>query len=228
MKSIILNGMKKIIIVGRTNHMLARESTFMNRASIKVFEVDSNEEAYKVHKRQKADLIVAEMNTPGLSGEALCFKIREDRDLCNVSIILVCGEEAAGAALRCRANDVIVAPAGPELFLEKTGRLINVAKRMSLRAPVAVRVEGQHAGGAFLGYTVNVSASGLLFQAEKDIRKGDRIYCSFILPNAVRIASSAEVVRAVDGRYDYDTRNYGIRFLDLPEDLREAIANFVK
>lgn len=73
--------------------------------------------------------------------------------------------------------------------------VVNIPKREYYRAPISIKVNGKYESKPFLCYSENISASGMLFETDKILSKGDMILCSFILPDSTHIISSAEIIR---------------------------------
>jgi two-component system chemotaxis response regulator CheY len=222
--------MKKIIIADEIKSMLERKESFLKRASIKVFNVASNEEALNIHRSEKVDLIITDIDSPGMSGEALCSTIRENGELCKVSIIIVCSENESDfeRCSKCRANAIVTKPVNPEVLLEEAHRLLNVAERTDFRVPIAVKIRGKYKGEAFLGYSENLSVSGMMFESEQVLKKGDVVLCAFLLDDSTHVTTDAEIVRVIKGRTEHDINQYGARFIGLADDFKSAIEAYIK
>jgi c-di-GMP-binding flagellar brake protein YcgR len=115
----------------------------------------------------------------------------------------------------------------PVLF-EKAHCLLSIAQREFFRSPIIVKVKGEHKDEAFFCLSENISASGMLFGTDKTLSNGDSILCSFVLPNSTRIITEAEIVRVVAKMGDFDTNQYGMRFLNIDVEYKSAIELFVR
>ena len=73
--------MKKLLIVGNMQNFMATGKNILNRAEFEIFTATSAEEALDIHKTERADLIITELDLPGMSGDRLCSMLREDEDL---------------------------------------------------------------------------------------------------------------------------------------------------
>lgn len=221
--------MKKILIAEDILRAANKERGLLRRSDIEVLRAGSNREALDIHKEEKADLIVVHLDAGELTGEELCSIIRDDEELRDVSIIVASpegpGDERSG---RCRANSIIKTPlSSPELF-ERASRLLDIPSRATIRVPMGVKVQGAQANSPFVGFAENISATGMLFESEKVLWKGLRLFCSFFLPGDTQVKTEAEVVRVSTGKTEYDILQYGVRFRGLEEDLRAAIEEYVK
>jgi c-di-GMP-binding flagellar brake protein YcgR len=152
--------------------------------------------------------------------------IRKDKALKRVSTLVVCSDKLTEIerCQRCGANDY-VQPLTPTIFLRKATRLLNISERTSYRVIVKVsRKEGDETTHFFCT-SQNVSTSGILLETDRVLNEGDRVTCSFFLPNSVRVVSQGEVVRTVE-RAD-GSSDYGVKFINMSPLLESRIISFV-
>jgi CheY-like chemotaxis protein len=222
--------MKKIILPEAIHRLIRKDRSFLNRRSFRVLASGSNNETLVLHRSEQADLIVTDPATPGLSAEILCEHIRDDEALRRVSIIVVCPRNQADAErwTRCGANALVPSPLNTATFLEEAHRLLHVAIRTDYRAPVAVRLEGEIAHRQFMGFTENVSASGMLFGSETELGEGDMVTCSFHLPDLTSIRARAEIVRVLERHSEHDINLYGVSFSEPSDPSVAAIEAFIQ
>ncbi|HEX8960625.1 MAG TPA: PilZ domain-containing protein [Geobacteraceae bacterium] len=100
-----------------------------------------------------------------------------------------------------------------------------IAPRKNYKVILKATVHGEAQDSAFLCTSQDLSSSGILIETDRDLNKGDRITFSFFLPGASKITADGEMVRSEkkgDG-----TLHYGIRFIDLKEESRQAIEWFI-
>ncbi len=221
---------KKILVVHDIKSVITEGESFFNREHIQILTSSSNEEALSIHKDKQVDLIITDIDSPQMDGKTLCSLIRDDVFLQKVSIIIVYPDIKSAKEMlsQCRANAFIRKPINLSLLSAKAQQLLNIAQRESLRAPVAVKVEGKYKGKPFLCISENISATGMLFQTEKIMHKGDVLACSFFLPNSVHIMTEAEIVRVVRKKTEFDTHHYGIKFSNLKSKDKSQIETYTK
>src|SRR3990172_4411493 len=218
--------MKKILIVDDLRTYIERQKSILSRSDFRIFTAQSSEEALALHKIEKVDLLIVDMDMPVNSGDRLCSIIRNDENLKQVSVILVCNNSAAdiSRAGRCKANAYITKPIHPVEFLEKVGQLLDIPARKSYRVLLKVTVNGMAGSESFFCSSQNISFSGILIETEKAFEKGRRISCSFFLPNSERIITDGEIVRSV--KKSETMYQYGVRYVDLAPKYRAAIDEF--
>jgi len=222
--------MRKIIINKNIKALIDREDNFLNRADLRIFPVDSNEEALVIHRSEKADVIIAELDSQALSGEHFCSTIRDNEELCKVSLIIM--HSGATSEIqrvsRCRANAILEKSIPPAVIIEKARQLLSIPGREAYRSPIGIMVNWDNEQYPALGYSENISITGMRFDSEKSFSKGEIISCWFVLPDSTRVRTAAEIVRIGDKETEHDTNQYGIRFLDLDPAFRTAISDYVR
>jgi CheY-like chemotaxis protein len=222
--------MKRVIIAEDIKKILEEEQNFLRRADVRTFAVSSNAQALALHRAQKADLIIVNLDSPEMGGEILCSLIREDKELRKVSIIILSShtESDAKRCLQCRANASFTSPPHSAILLETIHQLLHIAPRRSLRIPLSIQIDIVSKGRPFIAYSENISVSGMLLYSEAPLFKGDTITCSFYLPDLTHIKVNAEIVRILEKETEHDTNYYGIRFINAGTDCRSAIETFVE
>lgn len=220
---------KRVIIPKSVLPILKEERSFLDRTGIKIFSAASNEEALALHKRERADLIVAVLNDTGMDGIELCAVIRDDSELRKVSIVIICGDTEADheRCLGCSANSFVTSPINMAVFLQEAHQLLNVARRTSFRSPVDLEININSGGEKFGGHSINISSSGMLIETDAALNEGDSIACTFSLPEAGDMAVDATVVRVEEGNKGNPSR-YGVSFVEPGEDFVTAVALFAK
>ena len=222
--------MKRIILTEDIKAVLEKDQSFFNRSGIRSISAGANEEIFALHKAEKADLIITNLDMPGMGGDDLCALIRSDDILRSVSIIIVCAETASNLqrCVQCGANVFIASPINSAVLLQEAYQLLHVTPRRSCRIPLKLKMEGTSKEKPFTGHAHNISASGMLFQSSTVFFEGDTIKCSFSLPGPVRISTTAEIVRVTKTEKENETDTlYGVRFSDLSDTDVSALEAFV-
>jgi DNA-binding response OmpR family regulator len=221
--------MKKVIISQDIWTILEKEQSFLSRADVRMFAASSNENALSLHRAERADLLIAKLDSPEMNGETLSSLIRSEKELSKVSVIMVCADTESDVkrCLTCNANAFITGPVNAAALLQEAYQLLNIAPRRSCRIPVGMKVQGTSKKIPFTAYAENISASGMMFRTAAVFFEGDMITCSFSLPDSARIAANGEIVRVVETITDPESRRYGVKFIDLSTDSYSAVEEFV-
>ena len=223
--------MKKVIIAEDLLTLVEKDKSFFNRTDIRTISAATNEEMLDLHRTERADLIITNIDMPGMNAEELCSLIRNDAELCGVSIIIVCPETAENLqrCIHCGANAFVTTPVNHAVLLQDAYRLLHVTPRRSCRIDLKLKMEGKSKGNIFAGLTENISASGMLFRSAAILFEGDSLRCSFTLPGHARISVSADIVRVLknDNR-PLAKHLYGVIFSDISDNDLSAINAFVE
>jgi len=210
---ISLNPMKKILILDNMKASVEEKKNILSGYDCTIFTAASGEEAMRIHSKEKVDLIIRDLDMPGMTGEGFCSNIREDYGLKKVSIIIIYSDR--GSDIRrydaCGANAYIRKPINPQELFQKVGELLNIPSRLNMRVLIKVEVKGK-SKSEFISHSKNISASGILLETNKVLEKGDLIICNFFL-GPDQVSTDGKIVRIVKKRHDL--YQYGVKFTDI-------------
>jgi CheY-like chemotaxis protein len=221
--------MKKILVTDTAMTIIEKEKGFLGREDVKLIKAATNDDILSIHRTERADIIVADLHTPGMNTEELCSVIRSDNVLSKVSMIILCQDNALDIerSAQCKANAVLTLPTEPARLLEKVRQLTEISLRESYRVLVSVSVSGSSKDKSFFCRSGNISTTGMLVETEKVLEKGERLMCSFFLPDSAQIKTNGEIVRVIKHVAGSKTHQYGIRFSSLSTEAKSAIEVFV-
>jgi CheY-like chemotaxis protein len=221
--------MKKILVADALKPLMEKEPGLLNRADVKLFFAATNDELLAVHRAERADLIISRPDLPGMGADRLFTSIRNDLDLRAVSLIMVCADEAADRerAEQCRPNAVLTLPVNSALLLEKAQRLLKIPGRESYRVLLSINMEGSSREASFFCRSENISTTGLLLETDRSLAEGDKLKCSFFLPDSRQIIVAGEIVRKIEAPEKSGLKRYGVKFGKLNPDAKSAIEAFV-
>jgi DNA-binding response OmpR family regulator len=221
--------MKKILLAGELEKLFPGKGSFLERTDIEVFTAYTSDQMLKIHKKEGADLIVTELDLPGMKSEEFFETIRKSEDLRRVSTIIICDGTLVHRerSKKCRANAVFTEPVDTALLHTKVRQFLNVAPRRSYRATIAVAIQGKFKDRPQPFWTENISAKGMLIRSEEQLAKGDGIFFSFFLPNGTHVSGYGEISRAARVKPTPSLFHYGIRFTNIDPDSKAAIEEAV-
>ena len=220
--------MKKIIIADALKDFVQQQvSVLTGHDGNTIFYVESGREALTIHRKEKADLIIIKSDFPDMTCEQLCAVIRGDESLRRVSILMACSDKLSDIerCQNCGVNDYIIHPLTPQTFLRKTLCLLNVSARTSYRVIVKVSKRENNSTIGILCTSQNISSSGILLETDRVLNKGDKITCSFFLPNSIRIVAEGEIMRTA--KKEDGSKDYGVKFVDVPSSVESQITSFI-
>lgn len=223
--------MKKILIAQEINDILQQKNSFLERADMLVFTATSNDEALDIHRAERADLIITHLELPGMDVERFCSLIRQEAAPRAVSLIMVCSNSrsALEKSSRCRADAVLLRPVKSALIMAKVKQLLNINWRETYRVLLNLSVEGSSSDLMFACRSLDLSTTGMRIEAARAFRQGDRVICSFFLPdaNTTHIETTGEIARIIQPGPGTGAGRYGVHFLDLSDDARKALGAFL-
>lgn len=219
--------MKKILLVNAARYFFDEGNNLLDRKDFQVFMAATAMQALQIHRRERVNLIVAELDLPDMGCDALCTRIREDKEVRSVSFIMICHNDPAelARAAACGANVYLHKPFSAKTLLEHVERLLVISIRRGYRVLLRAKVKGATDDTVFFCTSQNISVSGILIETDRSLLAGEQLTCSFYLPGAAHITADGEVVRvetATDGRHCF-----GIRFTTLDPVQSSAIEKFI-
>lgn len=221
--------MKKIIIAQDIYKILNQKNSFLDRADMLVLPIASQDEVLGVHRAERADLIITELDMPGMKCEELCSLISKGGELRAIPILIVCmnDKDALERGSRCGASAVIPRPFKSDVLLAKAKQLLNISWRETYRVLLSVSIEGSAGGQIFFCRSLDVSITGMLIETEQAFALGDRLVCNFFLPDTTRIGVTGEIVRLVQKTTGSEANRYGVQFSALAPEARKALEAFI-
>jgi len=221
--------MKKALIAKDLKDLFTGNDGILDRGEIAVSTASTNDEMLKICWEEEINLIVTQLDLPGVRTEELFEIIRNSRELRGISTIIVCKDTLANRerCKQCRPNAVITLPVDAALFHLRVQQFLNIAPRRNFRTPLAVAIEGKFKNSPLQFWTENISASGMLITAKEPLAKGDGIFFSFFLAGGAHVSGYGEITR-VDRLTASDGFLYGIKFTNIAPSVKSAIEAAVK
>lgn len=220
---------RKILVVDDAPMFRELEGLFLARSG-RVLTASDAMEALAVARRERPDVIVADLSMPGVDGDELCRRIKADVDLRDTPVIIVAargdGREHE-RAVRAGADDVVEKPVDRLSLIQAVNRFLRLAVRGLVRVPMETDVRLGLPGGDVWAWARNVSRGGMFVEAEEAIDPDTEISLHFALPDVRReLEPTAKVVWRRQGS---STRRpgLGLRFLKLDSPSARCIDEYV-
>ncbi len=221
--------LKKIIIASNLLNLLEGHGGFLNRADVKVFTVDTNEDLLKIHAKERAKVLIMPLDMPGVSIEKFFAVLKAHEILRDVSTIIICKAtlDQRERCKKCKPNAVFTTPVDKVLLHLKVQQFINVVHRKSYHAAVAVAIPGSFKSKPQLFWTENISTGGILVRSEEHLEKGEGIFVSFFLPDGTHVSGYGEISRIAPDIKNPQMYLYGIRFTSIDVADTAAIESYI-
>jgi DNA-binding response OmpR family regulator len=216
--------MKKVLVAQELHTLLQQENSVLNRADFKILTAASNDELLKVHREEQVNLIITQLDMPGMPTEQFCSVIREEANLRGVSLIMVCANNPAAIekSSRCRANAVLLRPVHPLLLIVKAQQLLEIASRDTYRVLLSANLEGRSKDERFFCRSRNISATGILIETDRVLS------LSFFLPDAKQVQASGKIVRTLAQAPGTKDNQYGLMFSEISPEAKRLLMAFVE
>lgn len=121
--------MSKTILVAEDSLMLRKVACFpLEKAGYKVLEANNGIEAIEAMSKAEVDLIITDLNMPGMDGFELITQVKENEKFKHIPIIILTTEgkkDMVMKGLTLGANSFLQKPIKPDLMLQEVDRLVN-------------------------------------------------------------------------------------------------------
>ncbi len=223
---------KKILIVDDTELFRELEAVFLARVG-DVVTAASGKEALELARREKPDVVVADIDMPMMDGETLCRAIKADRDMCSTPVILVISGESAedhARAVRAHADDILAKPLSQIQLSISVARLLRNRESRGLtrvRVDSEVRVRVSRSQSAAWCVACDVSRGGIFVESHGKLPLDTEVELDFRLPNhRASLRPSARVIWT--GRHPTTgVRGMGLRFISMDRSSTDRIDEYV-
>ncbi len=197
----------------------------------RVITANDGNQGLEALRRERPDIVVADLLMPGMSGDELCQIIKADADLCKTPVILVTSNDDAderARAVRSGADDVIAKPISRLALIQAVNHFLRSPHfrgltRVSVETPVRIQIENEHA----VGRARNLSRGGIFVEAQRTLQPASEVALRFRLPGVSDpLAPTAKVVWQRD-HSDAAFEGMGLQFLAIDSASLEHIEEFI-
>jgi len=219
---------KKILIVDDTELFRELEAVFLARAG-DIITAASGKEALELARRERPDVVVADIDMPEMDGETLCRAIKADRDMCSTPVALVISGESAedhARAVSAHADDILAKPLSRIQLNVSVARLLSNRGSRGLtrvRVDSDVRVRVSRSQSTAWCVARDVSRGGIFIESLGKLPLDTEVDLDFRLPNQdALLRPSARVIWT--GRHPATgTPGMGLRFVSMDRSSTDRI-----
>jgi uncharacterized protein (TIGR02266 family) len=221
---------RKILIVDDAPMFRELESLFLARSG-RVFTAASGQEALALARRERPDVVVADLAMPGMAGDELCRRVKADPDLARTPVIIVTGRDDGdehAAAVQAGADDVVEKPVDRLSLIQSVNHFLRLAVRGLVRVPMETDVRLSAQSEERWGRSRNISRGGMFIETDAPCPEPEtELQLEFSLPETgAALCPTAKVVwRRGDGRSS--ALGMGLQFLKLDRDAARSLHDFV-
>jgi CheY-like chemotaxis protein len=216
----------KFLIADHMKTFIELEKTFLRRADCQVITASSGPEALEVARNQRPDLIVLDVEMPGMDGLEVARTLAASKPpVQGIPVILLSERDLTKVARKAGAQEFIMKPVDEGVFLSAIRRHVPLKVRLDSRRPVDSPCRFRIGDREAMGTVANISTSGIFMHTYEQLRLGDRLDMRFGLPlpeGDRAVAAQSLVVRLAP------PRGYGLGFSDISEDTLADVARFIE
>jgi DNA-binding response OmpR family regulator len=114
----------KILVADDDLEILGLVARHLERTHPSVLQASDGDEALKVARRERPDIIVLDVMMPGMSGWEVCRAVREDEDLKGTGVLMLTG-------IGERLNEMTSPLYGADDFLDKPFELAELDRKIA-------------------------------------------------------------------------------------------------
>lgn len=120
--------MKRVLIADdeRSLRLLVRAT--LESSEIEVVEAEDGEEALRLVRSQRPDLVLLDVQMPDLSGFDVCQQIKSDPEMARLPVIMLTAQSQAAArerGIQAGADEYLTKPFSPLQLLTLVERMLN-------------------------------------------------------------------------------------------------------
>ncbi|MFA7536899.1 MAG: TIGR02266 family protein [Desulfuromonadales bacterium] len=189
---------KNILVLDDSPFMLDLIGQILKRADYEVTAVDNGMDACQKVKTTRFDLIITDLNMPGMDGLEFTRQVRTYPGCRFLPIIMISGEkddEKVAIAKKMGVSTFLSKPIQEEQIKAILEIILN--KRMTPRIPIKMQVFYRKNGSfsEFISsHTVNVSLGGLFIETDEPFPLGENLELKLSLPDSNPIICQGRVV----------------------------------
>lgn len=181
--------MKKILVVDDSPFMLKVIGDILTGLHYDVTTVDNGKAAYQKVEETRYDLIITDLNMPGMDGLEFTKQVRTLPNCKFVPIVMLSSEEDRDKITKARQLGISTFISKPPKEAQlKTILQIILNKRSTPRIPIQLEVT-YGANAERSGVTNNISTGGLFLETDTPLSPGEKVEISLSLPGNMQTIS---------------------------------------
>lgn len=187
------------IVVDDSKPFLMYLSILLNRMNLEVLPVNNAAEAIEISRVTRPHLITMDMMMPDLGGLEALRKIRGDKDLADLPVIMISSYQDKNRqweALSLGCIDVLDKPVDLRRLHKAVQRcdLYSGGRRRYLRTPYEESVGLQHQGKSYVVPSITLSERGIFLRMREQLPKGTHVDIDLPLPSGKTLKVGGSVI----------------------------------
>ncbi|MFA5517260.1 MAG: response regulator [Desulfuromonadales bacterium] len=212
---------KKALLVDDAELLLDLEKDILAGEDLDVLAAVNAHQALDLITRESPDIIFIDLYMPGMDGDELCRRIKNDPRFKGTPVIMVTGSHQDEGRQRCEAagcDALLLKPIDRQKMVEITRNHLETENLLSLRVAAQMRVRYGFGGEILTDFAVNLSAGGIFLETDRPLPENTTLQIAFDLPAGGGQINCRGKVAWVNGEEKMAPRlpmGMGIQFLNL-------------
>jgi len=225
----------KVLLVDDVSMFVELMKDYLQLSSVNVLTARDGQEAFRICKAERPDLVFMDLNMPLMNGADCCRAIKREPKLsCAVVLITSEGKEAdRQLCLEAGCDDFLTKPLDRHIFLDSARKFLPSIDRRDRRGNCRFNVKFRAFGVTLSGFASNLSQHGLYLAADVAVDTDSQIDLIFALPDPVG------AIIQTKGRVAWQNTSkarkkpslpegFGIEFLSVTEEQKRQIDRYLE
>ncbi|GLI37712.1 response regulator [Geobacter hydrogenophilus] len=222
-----------VLLVDDERFFLSVQRDFLKGSPIAVLSAPGGEEALRIAREQRPDLIYLDCRMPEMDGVACCTILKGDRELRTIPVLMMVQEGKEKDRERCLAagcDGIIAKPIDRREFLEAGRRFVPEVERRHQRIRCGSLAVFRRGDASFHGSIEDISFCGVYVGSRCDVKIEDRIQLGFFLPGSDLIETDARVAWVNQGHRRIKPtmpEGFGVEFVGIAAEAADQVKRYI-
>lgn len=222
-----------ILLVDDERFFLDLQRDFLKGSPVTILTATGGEEALRIAREYRPDLIYLDCRMPEMDGAACCTLLKGDKGLRTIPVVMMVPEGKERERERCQAagsDGIIVKPIDRREFLEAGRRFIPEVERRHPRIRCGSLAVFRTGGASFHGSIEDISFCGVYVGSRCTVGIEDRIRLGFFLPGTDLIETDARVAWINQGHRRIKPalpEGFGVEFVSIAANAADQVKRFI-
>ncbi len=221
---------KRILLVDDVELFLRLEESFLNRGLYSTITARSGEEAIKAASAYRPDLILLDQIMPGINGDDVCRKLKEDPKTEHIPVIIISSDGKDAVRQKCLeagCDAFLTKPIRGDVLIPSVEKQLGIVNRRAKRIKTSIRCEINWNGQREEGEIHNLSGTGAFVSVQVTPTMGDIVDVSFKLPETEYQFVLGAIIKWVRSSAEEKPSGAGIEFLSFSPGAEEFIQSYI-